>query len=118
MRSEVPWLVGLSAAIAIAGCAPPDLTASYELSGIVSERFESGDVLTPIGGANVTFTSDTGLSASAVTGSDGRYRMIIESDTPFGVVRAEAAGFAPSTRSVYFDTPVRRIDLDLRPPAP
>lgn len=117
MRPKVPWIVGLALGLT-ASCAPPDLTATYELSGFVSERFESGDTLAPIGGARVTFTSDTGLGASTVTGGDGRYRMIIESDTQFGAVRAEAVGFAPSTQTVFFDTPVRRIDFDLRPPAP
>lgn len=115
-RPEVPALFGALLALGAASCAPPDLTASYELSGIVSERFESGTSLAPVGGATVTFVSDTGLSASSTTGGDGRYRMIVESDTPFGNVTVVHPEFAPSTRTIYFDTAVRRLDFDLRRP--
>lgn len=110
------WVPLVLAALGAVSCAPVDTTSSYELSGIVSERFESGMVLAPLGGVAVTFVSDTGLATATTSGSDGRYRMLIESDTPFGTVRAVHPEFQDRTENVYFDTPIRRIDLDMRRP--
>jgi hypothetical protein len=90
------------------------VVSTYELSGIVSERFESGMDLTPLAGVAVTFTSDTGMAFSATTGDDGRYRMQIESEVDFGQVRASLAGFQTTETTVLFDVPARRIDLDMR----
>lgn len=106
----VPALVGFG----VMGCQPGPVSSLYELSGIVSERFESGMNLAPLGGARVIFTSDTGVQFETTTGGDGRYRMQVESDTIFGQVRAELEGFEPVEHSVLFDTPSRRIDLDMR----
>lgn len=109
------FLLGVPAALAVmVGCEPPPLNNEYELSGIVSERFESGTELSPLGGVRVTFRGDTGLVYETSTGSDGRYRMRISSDVQFGQVRAELDGFTPVEMTVYFDTPTRRIDLDMR----
>jgi hypothetical protein len=36
-------------------------------------------------------------------------------DHPFGQVRAEAGGYVPNERSVYFDGADRRLDIQLRP---
>jgi|GEM_PF-1895208 len=90
------------------------MISTYELSGIVSERFESGIEVTPLAGVEVTFTSDTRMSFSATTGDDGRYRMQIESEVRFGQVRAALAGFQTTERTVLFDVPARRVDLDMR----
>lgn len=96
------------------GCDTAVVTSLYELSGIVSERFESGMSLTPLANARVSFVSDTGIRYETTSGGDGRYRMAIESDTPFGQVRAEAEGFNPAETTVLFDVPARRIDIDMR----
>ena len=90
------------------------MLSTYELSGIVSERFESGTDLTPLAGVEITFTSDTGMSFSTTSGDDGRYRMQIESEVRFGQVRASLAGFQTTETTVLFDVPARRIDLDMR----
>lgn len=88
---------------------------TYSLSGFVTQTLASGVTATPIGGATVTFTSDVGERFTTTTGGDGRYRMQVVSRSVFGQVRAEAGGFTPSERTVYFDSPERRIDIGLRP---
>jgi hypothetical protein len=86
-------------------------TELYELSGVVSDE-RTGD---PISGARVVFTSDTLYTAETTTNGDGVYRFIVETDHPFGQVRAEAGGYVPNERSVYFDGADRRLDIQLRP---
>lgn len=98
-------------------CGEDTPASAYELTGRVTiELTESGDPM-PIGGALVTFTSDTGLAQDTQTGDDGRYEMSVLSDSVFGQVRAEASGFETAERTVYFDGAERRIDLVLRPAA-
>ncbi|MCA9608021.1 MAG: carboxypeptidase regulatory-like domain-containing protein [Myxococcales bacterium] len=111
LARHVPVLLGIVILTACQGGAP---TETYELSGRVSVLLESGDDGGPIEGATVRFTSDTLLVAETTTDGDGRYRMRVESDYPFGQVRAEAAGFRSAESTVYFDTPRRRVDLELR----
>ena len=83
----------------------------FELSGYVRDTFDDN----PIGGATVTFRSDTLRMADATTDDEGLYEMVVETDVAFGQVRAEAAGFQGAEASVFFDSPRRRIDLRLRP---
>jgi hypothetical protein len=86
-------------------------TDFYGLSGeITDERTGDG-----IGGATVSFTSDTGYGAETTANGDGVYRLEVETDHPFGQVRAEASGYVPKERTVYFDSADRRIDIALRP---
>lgn len=99
----------------LASCTTEPVGATYSLSGFVTQTLASGVTTTPIGGATVTFTSDVGERFTTTTGGDGRYRMQVLSRSVFGQVRAEASGFTPSERTVYFDTPERRIDIGLRP---
>jgi hypothetical protein len=109
------WLLLSVPALALGiGCDSAPLTNEYELSGIVSERFESGMMLAPLGGVRITFRSDTGLAYETTTGPDGRYRMRISSDIEFGQVRGELDGFDPVEATVYFDLPTRRVDLSMR----
>lgn len=89
--------------------------AAYDLSGRVQTELVEGSAPMPLGGATVRFTSDTGHVSETVSGDDGRYEMQVFSDVAFGQVRAEAAGFVASDRTVYFDVPQRRIDFVLRP---
>jgi hypothetical protein len=96
-----------------AGCAD-EVTTEVELSGLVLDR----NTEAPIEGANVTFRSDTLDLATATTDSDGHYEMIVETQVSLGQVRAEHPDFEPAERSVYFDTPQRRIDLFLRSVTP
>lgn len=95
----------------IAGCAEDTPTTDFELTGFVSDDVDGH----PIAGATVRFTSDTLYTATAGTDGDGRYEMVVSTDTPFGQVRAEAAGYTPAEKTVYFDSSPRRIDLRLRP---
>ncbi len=88
---------------------------NYDLSGIVRTELVEGSTPTPVGGATVVFTSDTGHVTETVSGDDGRYEMQVFSDVAFGQARAELEGFVPSERTVYFDTAQRRIDFVLRP---
>lgn len=99
----------------LASCEPQDVPlASYELSGRVTVLLESDAEGGAIANARVIFTSDTLLRQETTTDEDGRYRMRIETDHLFGQVRAEAAGFRPNEETVYFDSPMRRVDIALR----
>ena len=106
------WVPALVAAtLVFAGCSGDDApTEIYELSGVVTERL-TGDA---VSGARVTFTSDTLYTESATTDGDGQYEMSVETDSPFGQVRAEKDGFVAAEKTVFFDMRVRRIDLELR----
>lgn len=97
--------------LGLAGCEGTTLDA-FELTGRVSVFESSTDA--PVPGARVIFTSDTLLVEETVADDDGRYRMRVLSDHPFGQVRAEAEGFRPAERTVYFDQQRRRIDLRMR----
>jgi uncharacterized protein YfaS (alpha-2-macroglobulin family) len=94
---------------ALLGCSD-EVTTEVELSGLVLD-LETG---APIEGAAVTFRSDVLETASATTDSDGHYEMTILTQVALGHVRAEAGGYQAAQRSVFFDTPTRRIDLSLR----
>lgn len=96
-----------------AGCSE-DVGAEVELSGLVLDRATDA----PIEGATVTFRSDTLDVATATTDSDGHYEMTIMTQVSLGQVRAEHGAYEPAERSVYFDTPTRRIDLRLRAISP
>lgn len=112
LQSRVPtfWLAALGLLLP-AGCAGDEVpTDLYELSGFVREDLSND----PVAGARVTFTSDTLYQESATTDEDGLYEMVIETDTPFGQVRAEKDAYQPAEQTVYFDTPTRRIDLRVR----
>lgn len=110
-HQPVYWVPALIAVLAFAGCSGDDApTEIYELSGVVTERL-TGD---PVSGATVTFTSDTLYTQSTTTDGDGEYEMSVESDSPFGQVRAEKAGFVAAEQTVFFDARVRRIDLEMR----
>ncbi|MGE0786854.1 MAG: carboxypeptidase-like regulatory domain-containing protein [Sandaracinaceae bacterium] len=107
------WL--LAGALALGGCDNGPITEGYELSGRVSEFVGPDEQGMGIEGAHVTFRSDTLIVADTTTDSGGRYRMRIDSDFPFGQVRAEAGGYRTEELTVFFDQPIRRIDLELRP---
>ena len=114
VRRSGAWGSAVAVALALmvlAGCedetAPLDI---YELSGTVTEDRSGSDV----GGARITFTSDTLYTTATTTDGDGHYEMLIESDVPFGQVRAEKAGYQTVEETVYFDTRTRRVDLVMR----
>jgi hypothetical protein len=109
LGSWVPAVcLALPAALGCAGDeAPTDL---YELSGFVRET-PSGS---PIDGATVLFVSDTLYSTETSTDEDGFYEMVVETDTPFGQVRARRSGYIAAEQTVFFDSSERRIDLVLR----
>ena len=104
-------MVLMMLASACDGSAPTDM---FELSGVVTVLLEGTGDSSPIEGARVTFVSDTRLRAEAITDGDGRYRMRVMTDHPFGQVRAEADGFRAHESTVYFDSPQRRVDIQLR----
>lgn len=108
-------LVATALAAGISGCAEDVPGGTYQLSGHVTVLLTDDGAPMPIGGALVRFTSDTGRVHEATTASDGRYELAVFTDAAFGQVRAEAAGFTPNERTVYWDNPERRIDIVLRP---
>ncbi len=110
LAPAVPLLLAIFS-MACDGSAPMD---TFELSGRVTVLLESPDGGSQIAGARVLFVSDTLLATETVTDADGRYRMRVVTDHPFGQVRAEAEGFLPSETTVLFDTPQRRVDIELR----
>ncbi len=110
-----PLAAGLLALAGLTGCdGGTTLDDGFELSGRVEELIGPDQVGDPIPGARVTFQSDTLIVAETTTDDGGRYRLRIETDHRFGQVRAEAGGFAPDESTVFFDQPIRRVDLQLR----
>jgi len=97
---------------ALAGCegeGPP--TDTYQVAGRVTNVDTGGG----ISGATVTFLSDTLYRSSTTTDGDGIYELVVETDTPFGQIQAQKEGFVTKETTVFFDSPVRRIDLVLQP---
>ncbi len=86
-------------------------TDAFEVSGVVTDETNGNG----IGGATVTFVSDTLFRTRTSTGGGGDYEMTVDTDVPFGQVRAEKEGFVSGEATVHFDTRARRIDLQLRP---
>lgn len=112
LRRRSPWRpLTVLAVIAALSCTSESPTDSFELAGFVTERGSDRGVR----GARVVFSSDTRFTAETTTNGDGFYEMNVETDRPFGQVRASAAGFEENEQTVFFDTPTRRIDLSLRP---
>ena len=105
----VPALVLL-----LSSCGQGAPTDAYELSGIVTVLLQSGDDGGPIDGATVEFVSDTRIETETVTDAAGRYRMRVLTDHDFGQVRVSAAGFITAEATVLFDSPSRRVDVELR----
>lgn len=104
--------MALAAASFGVGCASdPSPTTDHELSGFVTNETTTD----PVSGASVTFSSDTLYTTSATTDSDGYYEMVIQTDSNFGQVRAEKAGYFVNEMTVYFDSDARRVDFTLRP---
>lgn len=114
MRQRLPALVPVTlllAAAVVAGCGEQTPTTDFELTGYVRDDVDDH----PISGAAVRFTSDTLYTATTTSDDDGLYEMVVSTDTPFGQVRAEAPGYAPEEKTVFFDSSPRRIDIRLRP---
>ena len=110
-------LTCLAVAAALLGCgesANPNLSG-YDVSGYVRDGLSGGG----IGGATVTFTSDTLFTESTRSKSNGYYALHVETDTDLGQVRAEASGYTPHEETVFFDSTSVRKDIELTPaPAP
>ncbi len=92
------------------GSADPN-TDTYRVEGFVTDA-DSGEGLA---GVSVTYRSDALDEASTETDEDGFYELEVVTHHPFGVVRAEKAGYEPRTVDIYFDTPIRRLDIALTP---
>jgi len=112
-RFTVPALLALASLLT--SCVPGTVGDTFSLSGRVTQTLESGANVTPVAGATIRFTSDVGDVFTTTTGGDGRYRLQVLSRVRYGQVRGTAAGFVDSERTVYFDTPERRVDIGLRP---
>ena len=108
-RREAGWL--LATVLTLSGCGDASLGERLSLRGTVRDA-ETGR---GIEGAAVIFTSDTGLRRETMTGGGGSYAIARVADTPFGQLRVEAEGFRPREATVFFDTPQRVVDLELRP---
>lgn len=101
----------MAAALWLGACVDdPSPTTDHELSGYVIDETTRA----PISGATVTFSSDTLYTASTTTDDDGLYEMVVETDTDFGQVRVEKAGYFTTEMTVYFDVDMRRVDFELR----
>lgn len=116
MRHRARWRVPLllTPILALSACLEPAPVENHELTGYVTVLHESADEGGPIGGARVTFTSDTLIVEETTADENGRYRLRVETDHVHGQVRAEAPGFRTHEETVYFDGPQRRVDLALR----
>ncbi len=86
-------------------------TDTYRVEGFVTDA-DSGE---GIPGVSVTYRSDALDEASTETDEDGFYELEVVTHHPFGIVRAEKAGYEPRTVDIYFDTPIRRLDIALTP---
>ena len=106
-RSAVPAALLF---ITLAACGDASLGERLDVTGTVTDA-ESGR---GIDGAAVTFVSDTGLRQETTTGGGGNYGLALFSDTPFGQLRVEAEGFQPRETTVFFDTPLRVVNVALR----
>ncbi len=96
-------------ALGACGEAPP--VEQRTVAGFVTDGAE----MRGIRGAEVTFTSDTRIAASATTNGDGFYEIRVETDSDFGQVEATHPEYGQSAdATVYFDTEERRVDLVLR----
>ncbi len=112
-RPALALLLVLGALSAV-GCGPSGPTGEgFELVGYVLEARGPGATGPPIANAHVRFESDTGRSVEGTSAGNGRYRLFIVTDTPYGQVSASAPGYLEARRSVYFDAPSRRIDVIL-----
>lgn len=69
----------------------------------------------PVAQATVTATAvATGLSRSAVTGDDGRYRFVFAEGGGRYVIRVRRLGYAPATVGIERRTETDRISADIR----
>ena len=107
MRIAIALLFSLT----LGSCHDETVTNGYELAGYVREIGDGPGIR----GVTVTFTSDTRYTSEARTNGDGYYEMSVETDAPFGQVRAERDGYQASEETVYFDTTTRRVDLVMVP---
>ena len=95
----------------VLGCTVPRVVAqtAVEVRGVVTD--ETGGLIV---GATVTLTAERGAKTSATTNHEGRYRVAAESPGKL-TLTVEAAGFAPSTRTVTVTgTGSTTIDVKLR----
>lgn len=97
----------------LAGCQGNPNLISYGVYGYVEEA-SSGD---RVSGIDVRFTSDTLRTGHDETDGDGRYEIVVESDTAFGHLEAtDSRGrFETEIVEVYFDEETRRVDIELGP---
>ncbi len=98
-------------AAACDGTATPPNAGTRRIEGYVRDARDGS----PLSAAAVTFRSDALDEASTETDEEGFYVLDVVTHHPFGVVRAERAGYQPAQADVYFDAPVRRIDLEMQP---
>lgn len=112
----VPRLFFVLLALSLTSCDDGGgVIEGFELSGRCEELLGPDLVGDGISGANVTFRSDTLVIEQTTSDDGGWYRMRIMTDQPFGQVRAEAEGYQTTERTVFFDAPTRRVDLEMRP---
>ena len=110
MRFRFPAAFAL---VNLAGCQGNPNLISYGVYGYVEEA-SSGD---RVSGIDVRFESDTLRRGSDETDGDGRYEIVVESDTPFGHLTATdpRGRFETEIVEVYFDEDTRRVDVELGP---
>ncbi len=118
MQRQRAWLAVrlfiLGVGALLASCTPGTVGDTFALSGRITETLESGVSVTPVSGATVRFTSDVGDVFETTSASDGRYHLQVLTRVRYGQVKAIATGFVDSERSVFFDTPERRVDIGMR----
>ncbi len=113
-RFPAPWifLAVLLSAWAL-GCEANPTLIDYGVHGYVRSA-QSGDA---ISGIDVTFTSDTLRRAADESDGDGRYEIVVESDTAFGHLTAvdPRGRYEAEIVEVYFDEQTRRVDIRMGP---
>lgn len=109
MRLRFPVLF----AALLGGCSGAPGLVEYGVWGYVREA-SSDD---PVSGVEVTFTSDTLRTARDESDGDGRYEILVESDTAFGhlTARDPRGRYEAEIVEVYFDERTRRVDIALGP---
>ena len=108
MRAASRALLSAVLLAGVASCgSTPGLT--HELSGYVRDA----DTNAPVGGAMVTFRSDTLMTYDTTSADDGQYRLLVDVDVPFGQLSAMHDGYDGVQTTVYFDTDIRRVDLPM-----
>ena len=97
--------------LAFAGCVQAPEQMGLRVTGFVNDA----DTQERLSAAEVFLQSDTLDIGSGLTDSDGRFTIDVITDAEHAQLRAEKEGYVSAETTVFFDAPIRRVDIDLRP---